>query len=540
MGVGAAIVGGALIGGASSIIGGNQQAKAARSQAESGVQAARIQQETALSAQGLQAQQFQAALDEQKRQYNASQEALRPYQDVGQNALYQLKGAVYGNAPPGINTFYKQPEYTYDSKGRITGTTIKTGGVSNYPSGASYNWDTGKYTPAASDGTVSMTPGIKYDPYGPPSPLRPGMTAGPSAQGGSVGLSSGNYLAPSSYGASTALPQAPDIQYQPNYGPNAYASDYGISTGLTSAPDPFEGQAALPNLPTNNVSAYPEFGAPGSVAPGTYDASKIPDFQQSPGYQFQLSEGQKALDRSLAARGLGLSGAGVKEGIRYATGLASQDYNNYFNQRQQELARRQGVFNDYQTQRLANIAQQEGLTQDEFNRALALSNTAYGRGQQAFENRTNLSNIAYNRGQQDFATQQAAANNNFLRQLELSNTAYGRQQGEQQNAYNQYQDYLNRVASLAGIGQTATTQGINLGQNYASNLGNLYTNQGNTLATLTGQQGQAAANAAIARGQGAAGVAQAWGNVSQGINNAIQGGLQNYLTYNYWKNNPGY
>jgi hypothetical protein len=475
MGIGTAIAGGALIGGISSIFAGKQQSKAAQSQADAATRAALINQQTALSAQNLQAQQFQAALDEQRRQYYDAQKALAPYQQVGKNALYRLQGTVYGNAPSGTNTAYAQPQFIYDSQGRVTGTTENRGGTQILPSGASYNWDTGQYTPS------SATPGMQYDPYGPPSPGQP---------------ATGNY----SYGASTALPQAPNINYTPSW------TAYGVST-------------TLPSLPTKDVSAYPSFGSPGSVAPGTYDASAIPDFQQSPGYQFQLSEGQKAIDRSLAARGLGLSGASVKEGIRYATGLANQDYNNYFNQKQQELARRQSVYNDYQQQKLANIAQQAGLTQDEFNRALALSNTAYSRGQQ------------------DFSTEQAAANNNFLRQLELSNTAYGRQQGEQQNAYNQYQDYLNRVASLAGVGQTATTQGINLGQNYASNLGNLYTTQGNVVSNLLGQQGQAAANAAIAQGQGAAGTAQAWGNVAQGLNNAAQGGIQNYLLLNYLNKN---
>lgn len=62
--------------------------------------------------------------------------------------------------------------------------------------------------------------------------------------------------------------------------------------------------------------------------------SSTPDmsvFFQSPDYQFNLAEGQKALDRSLVARGRGLSGAGVKEGIRYASGMASNEYNNFYN-----------------------------------------------------------------------------------------------------------------------------------------------------------------------------------------------------------------
>lgn len=68
-------------------------------------------------------------------------------------------------------------------------------------------------------------------------------------------------------------------------------------------------------------------GATGAVIePGKPDMSA---FFESPDYQFNLGEGQKAIDRSLVARGRGLSGAGVKEGVRYASGAASNEYGNF-------------------------------------------------------------------------------------------------------------------------------------------------------------------------------------------------------------------
>lgn len=54
-------------------------------------------------------------------------------------------------------------------------------------------------------------------------------------------------------------------------------------------------------------------------------------FFQSPDYQFNLSQGQRAIDNSLAARGKALSGAGVKAGARFAQGLASTEFGNYVN-----------------------------------------------------------------------------------------------------------------------------------------------------------------------------------------------------------------
>lgn len=61
---------------------------------------------------------------------------------------------------------------------------------------------------------------------------------------------------------------------------------------------------------------------------GTPDMSV---FQESPDYQFNLQEGQRALNNSLVARGRGLSGAAIKAGIRYASGAASQQFGDFYN-----------------------------------------------------------------------------------------------------------------------------------------------------------------------------------------------------------------
>ncbi len=55
-------------------------------------------------------------------------------------------------------------------------------------------------------------------------------------------------------------------------------------------------------------------------------------FTASPGYQFNYDEGLRAIDRGAAARGLLHSGAGVKAEQRFGSGLASNEYNNWWNQ----------------------------------------------------------------------------------------------------------------------------------------------------------------------------------------------------------------
>jgi len=52
---------------------------------------------------------------------------------------------------------------------------------------------------------------------------------------------------------------------------------------------------------------------------------------QDPGYAFRLSEGQKALDRSAAARGGLISGGALKAAQRFGQDLGSQEYQSAYN-----------------------------------------------------------------------------------------------------------------------------------------------------------------------------------------------------------------
>ena len=54
-------------------------------------------------------------------------------------------------------------------------------------------------------------------------------------------------------------------------------------------------------------------------------------FQATPGYQFALDQGQKALDRTAAANGMLYSGNTLKSSMDYNQGMAKQEYGNFFN-----------------------------------------------------------------------------------------------------------------------------------------------------------------------------------------------------------------
>lgn len=66
---------------------------------------------------------------------------------------------------------------------------------------------------------------------------------------------------------------------------------------------------------------------PSLTAPVSMTESQL---QQTPGYQFNLTQGLKATQSGAAARGLGISGAAAKGAASYATGLADSTYQNQF------------------------------------------------------------------------------------------------------------------------------------------------------------------------------------------------------------------
>lgn len=76
------------------------------------------------------------------------------------------------------------------------------------------------------------------------------------------------------------------------------------------------------------------------------------DLTQTPGYQFRLQEGNKALERSLAARGMSESGAAMKAAQEYGQGLAEQTYNDAYNQWLQQQQQRYNMLSGQSAQGL--------------------------------------------------------------------------------------------------------------------------------------------------------------------------------------------
>jgi hypothetical protein len=173
------------------------------------------------------------------------------------------------------------------------------------------------------------------------------------------------------------------------------------------------------------------------------------DLQNDPGYQFTLDQGMKANER--AASALGVSGGAAKSLAQYTTGLASTHFNDAYNR---ALSTRQ-----------TNLANQnQNFNQD----SVAFSNRLGGQQQQ------------FN---QDFST-------------------YGA------NTANTNQNF-NHLATLAGVGQTATAQAANAGTQAANNFAN--------------------ASSAAANAQSAGAIATG-NSIASGIQGATNS-LANYLNY---------
>lgn len=122
----------------------------------------------------------------------------------------------------------------------------------------------------------------------------------------------------------------------------AGASIYGASKAAKAQENASNTAANLAqqqfDVTQNNLAPYRNIGntaatqltadLPSLTAPVVMNEAAL---KQTPGYQFNLTQGLKSVQNSAAARGLGVSGAALKGASTFATGLADNTYQNQFN-----------------------------------------------------------------------------------------------------------------------------------------------------------------------------------------------------------------
>jgi hypothetical protein len=194
-------------------------------------------------------------------------------------------------------------------------------GLSNV-SGTVFNHAAGAYGPAGSTGANAVG-GISEA-----GAMGGGIGGVGSSGAGGMGTASGSWMdwIPSLISAGSAIYGGNQARGATDAASRAALAENARQFDLVrgdTAPIRALGNAAVGTLA--DLNGYNESGAPNMAR-----------FFHSPDYQFNLTEGQKAIDRSAAARGGLLSGASVKEGTRYASGMASREYGSFVDRLMQQ------------------------------------------------------------------------------------------------------------------------------------------------------------------------------------------------------------
>jgi len=111
-------------------------------------------------------------------------------------------------------------------------------------------------------------------------------------------------------------------------GYDALSSQYGqgrdaLTSGYGKAGDLYS------NLLTSNTAGANAYGDASGANGAAGNARATANFQANPGYQFQMDQGQQALNRSHAAAGNLSSGNADADTLKFSQGLANQSYGSY-------------------------------------------------------------------------------------------------------------------------------------------------------------------------------------------------------------------
>lgn len=141
-------------------------------------------------------------------------------------------------------------------------------------------------------------------------------------------------LAPFMNAGSSALSQLASIfGFSTAPPPSASGAAAGGATGATGTPHgsggiTTSGLGSLPGhlTPTTSTSGSTTGASPAgaATAQGPNAAAALAQLTKFPGYQFGLDQGQQALDRSAASRGMTLSGAQLKASQEFGNNYAQQ------------------------------------------------------------------------------------------------------------------------------------------------------------------------------------------------------------------------
>lgn len=118
-------------------------------------------------------------------------------------------------------------------------------------------------------------------------------------------------------------------------GAQIYSANKAATAQTNAANKASETQQQMFGITQKNLSPFVQGGADATAAmtrlltPG--GGVNMAELEKLPGYQFDLTQGEKAVQNSASARGLGISGAAEKGAATYATGLADKYFGENYN-----------------------------------------------------------------------------------------------------------------------------------------------------------------------------------------------------------------
>ena len=267
-------------------------------------------------------------------------------------------------------------------------------------------------TPAAA--TSNTARGFTASGGGSPL-MNPAATTGPMAMGGGGGYGGGGYSSGGGYGGGNMGSGITPYNPLANYNPEPY-----------NAPAPF--------TPPAYEGATP-FARPEYTAAQPFTALTVEEMNADPGYQFRMQQGQQALERSGAAKGVTNTGGNLRDILDYGQQAGSQEYGAAYGRKLNDYTtNEQNRFNTYQT----NYANAMGAyNQNEANRAGAFDRnvgnaaSAYGmNAENAYRQYTT------NTAGQNLANQEAEARRSGAYNTNLGAYQNQQQYGLQQQNYN--------------------------------------------------------------------------------------------------------
>lgn len=272
-------------------------------------------------------------------------------------------------------------------------------------------------------------------------------------EGGGAGAGTGGSGGGSGYGPA---PNSTPFQYDPFKGPDAFSyADY-------DSPDPFAG---------------PTWQAPTGV-----------DDTNDPGYTARLKEGERALQRSAAAKGTLLTGGTLADLAKFGQEYAANEYQNVYNR----------AYQNYDTDYKRQASEYDRSAQAGFQEYMTNRNNQFQNYQTNFENSLNAYKTNFETAFQPWQANYDQAYKSWFGNYTAAQQEFQNQMAKENQKFNQL--YQTTALGLGAVGQQAQ-----YGSGYANNMGNIYGNYGQGSTDLITGAGNA--NAA-----GQVGSSNAWNN----------------------------